>query len=94
MNTTDDRISTHLHDAAKYGHLEVVQLLLTVPNIAVSATDSNGATSFHEAACRGHHKIVKLLLAVSNIGESAADSASDRITPHLSAASSGYSEIV
>ena len=55
---------TGLWRAAYEGHLEVVKLLLSVPEIDVNqAKTTTGATPLFMASQKGHDKVVKALLA-------------------------------
>ena len=53
---------TALMWASALGHLELVQLLLSLPQIDHMLTDNFGDTALHYAARNGHAKIVELLL--------------------------------
>lgn len=52
---------TSLHEAASYGHLEVLKLLLDA-KAEVATQDNYGRTALHRAAWKGHSEVVKLLL--------------------------------
>jgi len=54
--------NTPLHWAAKSGHAEVAELLLT-SRASVDATAKNGQTPLHMAAYHGHRDVAELLLA-------------------------------
>ncbi len=58
---------SELSSACKYGHTEIVRLLLDVPGIDVNARDGSGLTALYAAARNGKPEIVKLLLAVPGI---------------------------
>jgi ankyrin repeat protein len=54
---------TALHQAAKNGMEEIVQLLLTTRKVDFTLQDSAGQLAWHKAAKYGHTKILTLLLA-------------------------------
>ena len=57
--------NTPLHNAARDGHSEAVQLLLTADGDPNANAQSNG-TPLHKAAENGHSEAVKLLLAANS----------------------------
>ena len=54
--------NTPLHDAARYGHVDVATLLLDRGADVESKTRYIGYTAFHYAAWRGHTDVATLLL--------------------------------
>lgn len=56
---------TPLHYAAKYGHAEVVELLIQ-HRAQVNALDGVGCTPLHYAALNGHKDVVRILLERGN----------------------------
>ena len=52
---------TPLHSAARQGHREIVELLIT-NGTDVNSRDSTGKSSLHDAALEGHKEIVELLI--------------------------------
>ena len=53
---------TGLHIACDQGRIEIVQYLLTLPQIQVNQGDTRGITPLHLACLRGREEIVKILL--------------------------------
>ncbi len=87
--------------AALYGHLEVVELLLTLPGIQVNGVSDVPSrdwygTPLHAAAQGGHVEIVKQLLRVKDIQVNAvrARVGATYLTPLYDAAEAGHVEIV
>lgn len=60
-----------LHAAVLKGHTGVVKVLLTAPNISVSAVDDAGDTALHKAARNGYIDVTEALLEVPNINVNA-----------------------
>ena len=56
-----------LHYAARNGHLNMCQLLLSGRNIDVKSRDKDGNTIFHHAAKNGHLDICQLLISNPNV---------------------------
>lgn len=81
-----------LHKAAYFGHDNVVEALLTLPNIDVNASHTNGHTPLHYATFGNHCDVVDILLAVPNIQVNAADR--DGFTPLYSASFRGHEDLV
>ena len=61
-NDVDDYGWPVLMDAANWGNMAVVEVLLRVPEIDVDATDKQGATALIRAAKRGHWSVIRTLL--------------------------------
>jgi len=53
---------TPLHQAARRGHIKVVDVLLRSPCLTVNARDSWNGTALHNAAAEGHIVVVAALL--------------------------------
>lgn len=53
---------TPLHQAARRGHIRVVDVLLRTPCLAVNARDSWNGTALHNAAAEGHIVVIAALL--------------------------------
>lgn len=63
MDAVDDEFSsTALHEAAFYGHLRVVELLLEASPVLVHDVDAQGRTALHIAAANDRFLIVERLL--------------------------------
>ena len=62
VNAADKFLWTPLHCAAKHGTLEVVDLLLDVPGIAVNARNGEGTTPLHYLARRGESEHLRRVL--------------------------------
>ncbi|GFQ69326.1 hypothetical protein TNCT_78431 [Trichonephila clavata] len=58
--------------AAKKDYLDIVKLLLKVPNIDVNQKDVYGCTALHNASSEGYSEVMKQLLAVEGIDVNAA----------------------
>ena len=85
---------TVLHDAAYFGHLNVVAYytgILDNPNPGVSNDDNRGWTPLHHAAQRGHLEVVKHFC---NLLEDKNPSDDNGFTPLHSAARNGHIDIV
>lgn len=65
VNVKNDAGETPLSQAAKYGHMEVVRVLLKhkVDINQINPDDDKDATALHNAAENGHDDVVRLLLA-------------------------------
>ncbi|MCX5662855.1 MAG: ankyrin repeat domain-containing protein [Planctomycetota bacterium] len=82
--------ATALHLASRYGHAEVVEILLPL-KVDVDATTASGATALHLAAAGDHADIVALLLD-AHANPSVADLLGS--TPLFEAASHGFDDVV
>eukprot|EP00981_Chlorochromonas_danica_P008338 scaffold2131_cov109-Ochromonas_danica.AAC.1 len=85
---------TALHIAAAKGHVEMVQLLMLHPAIAVNALDSeNGWTPVHYACFHGHVEVVKHLQSDSRVDMNIA-AREDGWTPLHVACKNGQEKVV
>ena len=70
IRTRNSTGNTVLHEAAKHGHAELMEVLLTVPQLNINAVNGEEETALH-LACRYNHADVAMLLlrrkAASNI---------------------------
>ncbi|VDO81095.1 unnamed protein product [Onchocerca flexuosa] len=62
VNGLDKSGSTPLYWSSHGGHVEVVKLLCSIPNMCISAQNKIGDTALHAAAWKGHLECVKILL--------------------------------
>ena len=83
--------STPLHQAAGYGYLEVVRILLQAPGIRVNQLTVRGTAPVGIAARGGHKEIVRLILKK---GAAANIKSSDGLTALHTAALHGHTAIV
>ena len=67
VNSRDSFGRTGLHLACLKGHLSIVRILLTVPDIDVNSRNSYRSTGLYWACDGGHLSIVRILLAVPEI---------------------------
>jgi len=81
INYNYDGVGTYLHMAVAAGHLEIVKLLLGVPNIDVNLQDSDGLEPLSLAFKKNKIEIAGLLLRRANCIIS--DSAYLMIKPHV-----------
>jgi ankyrin repeat protein len=92
-NTMDANGQTVLWIAAEYGHITLVEFLLTVDEIDLNLSDAKtGQTPLLRAVCFGYDAIVKLLLAAGDIDSDVADH--DGWTPLWCAVAKGYETVV
>ncbi|XP_054776023.1 uncharacterized protein LOC129284537 [Prosopis cineraria] len=91
---------TILHIASKYGHLEIVKIIIECANkdapsedgkeTLIKATNNKKDTALHEAVYYNHKEVVELLIKEDpNIGEN-----NDGETPLYIAAERGYNEVI
>jgi len=59
----EDRLDTSLHRACRFGHFEIVEVLLARSKIEVNRVNKGGASPFNLACQEGHKEVVSLLLA-------------------------------
>jgi Ankyrin repeats (3 copies)/Ankyrin repeats (many copies) len=88
----DDVQMTALLIAARYGHVEVVRLLLSNSRVDVNKAADDGAAPLLIAARYGHVEIVSRLLSNSRVDVNKADN--DGLTPLDVAARRGHAEVV
>lgn len=62
VNVINDEDQTGLLLAAKYGKLDIVSFLLTIPHIQINRVDLQHCTPLHHACWEGHTDIVMCLL--------------------------------
>ncbi|MBL6621577.1 MAG: ankyrin repeat domain-containing protein [Rickettsiales bacterium] len=62
VNDKNDEGKTPLHEAAKKGNLEIINLLLGL-QVQIEAKDEEGKTPLHEAAQYGHYNSAQRLIA-------------------------------
>ncbi|MCP9260498.1 Osteoclast-stimulating factor 1 [Dirofilaria immitis] len=65
VNSLDKSGSTALYWSSHGGHVAIVKLLCSVPNMCISAQNKIGDTALHAAAWKGHSECVKILLEYS-----------------------------
>ncbi|XP_055332802.1 oxysterol-binding protein-related protein 1-like [Paramacrobiotus metropolitanus] len=58
-----NRDCSALHVAAYFGHLDVIKLLISEPDIDLNLQNNHSETALHKAALTGRSEIVRLLLA-------------------------------
>ena len=95
VNMTSERVhgATALHEACKYGHEEVVRLLLDSSGIAINqANTDTGSTPLFTACEQGHAPVVELLLASSGIAVNQATTTG--ATPLNVACEKGHAPVV
>jgi ankyrin repeat protein len=91
-NSVDTHDQTPLLWAAKFGHKDVVRLLLAKENVNIDTRNEWGRTPFSWAAHNGHIEIVEMLLATGKIELNSRDNL--RRTPLCRAARNGQESIV
>lgn len=62
VNGLDKAGSTPIHWAAHGGHMDCLQILLSVPNCQINVQNKLGDTPLHSAAWKGHAAVVEVLL--------------------------------
>ncbi len=82
---------TPLHDAAQFGHKQVIERLLNVKNLDIDATDKQGMTALHLAISRGYEEICKYLI---DNGASINTATKERRTCLHLAVDAGHTDIV
>ncbi|KAG2008801.1 ankyrin repeat domain-containing protein 50 [Coprinopsis cinerea AmutBmut pab1-1] len=77
INSTDGRGRTPLHCALEARRDDILQLLLTVPNLNYNARDANGDTPLHIASYQGRASLVEHLLRLPGVHVNAKDGSQD-----------------
>ena len=70
IRTRNNQGNTVLHEAAKHGHAELMEVLLTVPQLNINAVNNDEETALHLATRYNHSDVAMLLLrrkAATNI---------------------------
>ncbi|EFO22164.1 variant SH3 domain-containing protein [Loa loa] len=62
VNGLDKSGSTPLYWSSHGGHVAIVKLLCSIPNMCISAQNKIGDTALHAAAWKGHLECVRILL--------------------------------
>lgn len=62
VNVKGNGGSTPLHAGARNGHVDVLQLLLSIPKVDVNAVSKDGRTALHVAAEHDHNDTAQLLI--------------------------------
>ena len=63
INQTTKRKDTPLHIASSKGHIEIIKLLMTNPNLEINPKNTVEETPLYKAAKFGYNEVIKLLLA-------------------------------
>lgn len=94
-STFTNEKQTALHDAAFYGHTDVVDALVAAADIELDALDHDGDTPLHWAALGGHIGAVRALLAAgASVDVASNDYADERHTPLTLACESSSLDVV
>jgi len=95
----EDRLDTSLHRACRFGHLEIVRVMLAHPKIEVAdpridpnKPQNEGATPFYVACLNGRKEVVSLLLADPRIDPNKPKN--KEVTPFFMACQKGHKEVV
>lgn len=81
-----------LHNACRFGHLKIAEILISNQRININAQDHQGRTPLHLASQSGKAQIVEALLKSSNIDVHLTDNDQNSCL-HL-ACNSGYAKVV
>ena len=93
INWQDSEYSrTPLDCACRYGHFEIVKLLLNDNRIDINQAKNDGATPFYIACQEGHVEIVKLLLNDKSVDINKVTN--EGTTPFYIACCKGHIEVV
>ena len=76
VNVTAKLNRTPLHEAAKCGFLEIIQVLGNPPGINMNAQDKNGRTPLKLAMKRGQTEIVQYLSTLATVQQESMSSSS------------------
>ena len=88
----EDRLDTPLHRACRFGHLEIVKVLLAREKIEVNKGNKGDAGPFSLACQEGHKEVVSLLLTDPRIDLNKANK--KEVTPFYVACQNGHKEVV
>lgn len=92
MNVITDLSETPMHLAARYGHMEVIKLMISRGCTTIDFLNNLTGTPMHEAAARGHHQTVELLF---RLGSKSIDTPNFGYnTPMCLAARDGHIEVI
>ena len=90
------RVSSHvssgLVEAARAGHAEVVEMLVTREECDVNTRDRDGDTPLSHASCCGHYAAVKALLSVPDLDINTSDL--DLVSPLHKAIANNHLDVV
>ena len=88
----EDRGDAPLHRACRFGHLEIVKVLLAQERIEVNKGNKGDASPFYISCREGHKEVVSLLLADPRIDPNKAKN--DGATPFFMTCQNGHKEVV
>lgn len=66
-NQTDEHCNTALAAAAAGGHVDVVEVLVAAPGIAIEAPNDEGLSPFSQACATGHLDVAELLATLPGV---------------------------
>ena len=92
VNDRNDQGETALHSACDANLVNVVKVLLTIPEIDVNLTHENGDAPLHCVCSQGHRELVKILLNSANININLTNK--NLLTPLNIASDAGEVEVV
>lgn len=88
----EDKKDSPLHRACRFGHLEIVRVLLAHPKIDVNLGNWGEASAFYLACQEGHLEVVRLLLGDPRVEPTKAGDEED--TPLYIASQNGHVKVV
>jgi len=91
VNCTNERKETALYLASKHGHVNMVAILLKMPQIRVNLTNHDNESPFHVSCRKGHVDLVKLFLAD---GRSDFNRSKSGLTPFMESCVNGHMDVV